>query len=257
MRRCFGILLLAAVVACTETGSIPGAPVIERITAEADVYSATISFHVSGGLEGVRESGVLFGLDNLDEATGVAGETRVEGGEDPSKHDFIIVSLHNLSPATRYYYKVFIGNGRSQVESDVQTFTTRPASPEGPPSAQQDWIEVPDEAFRDVLVALFDKNLDGGIDADEAGTVTEMDVSGRALTNLSGIELFPNLKKLICSENLIPELDISACPVLNYLDCNPMQDESRQTVLKTIWIRLDQPIEYIDKPEKSIIRIRY
>lgn len=69
--------------------------------------------------------------------------------------------------------------------------------------------------------------------------------------------MFPNLEKLLCSGNLLPELDISACPALNYLDCSPMQDENRQTVLKTIWVCLDQPIDYIDKPEKTVIRIRY
>lgn len=248
---------IAVAVACEEKSESPAAPVIESVSAEADIRSATISFHVSGGLKGVRESGVRFGLDELDVAHDKDDrETRVQGGEDPSRHDYIIIELQNLEPATRYYYQVFIGNGRSRVESDIFTFTTRPAGVE-PPVPTPEWLEMDNTALLEALVARYDRNLDGGLDAGEVESLTEIDVTDLGLTDLSGIELFPNLEKLLCSGNLLPELDISACPVLNYLDCSPMQDENRQTVLKTIWVRLDQPIDFIEKPEKTVIRIKY
>lgn len=259
--RHIGALLLAAslvlVPGCEDSGDTPQAPAIESVSAEADSYSATISFHVAGGLSGVRESGVRFGLDHLDEGgDGNGSETRVQGGEDPSRHDYIIIQLQNLEPATRYYYQVFIGNGRSRVESDIYTFTTRQASVD-PPTPTPDWLEMDNAELLAALVARYDRNLDGGLDSEEVEALTDIDVSDLGLTDLSGIELFPNLRKLLCSGNLLTELDISACPVLADLDCNPMQDENRQTTLKTIWIRLDQPIESIDKPEKTVIRIKY
>lgn len=250
------VLPLLAACGCDRDGDAPAPPAIERITAEADVYSATVSFHVSGGLEGVRESGIRFGLDELDADDNPRSETRVQGGEDPSRHDYIIIKLENLQASTRYYYQVFIGNGRSQVRSDILTFTTRAASSTPPPGPNPDWLEVPDPQFLAVLVSRFDRDADGGLDPQEAALVTEMDVSGLGLTDLRGIELFPNLASLNCQDNLLPELDISACPVLSDLDCNPMQDAAHQTVLKTLWIRRNQPIESIDKPEKTVIRIK-
>lgn len=256
--RHIGILLLGTVLAtaCEQKSDSPEPPAIESVSAEADTYSATISFHVSGGLTSVRESGVRFGLDELKDGDSGGNETRVQGGEDPSRHDYIIIELQNLEPATRYYYQVFIGNGRSRIDSDIFTFTTRPES-DNPPTPTPDWLEMDNAELLASLVARYDRNLDGGLDSEEVEAVTEIDVSDLGLKDLTGIELFPNLRKLLCSGNLLPELDISACPVLNYLDCNPMQDENRQTTLKTLWIRLDQPIEYIDKPEKTVIRIKY
>ena len=257
--RHIGILLLGAVLStgCEQQSDSPEPPAIESVSAEADIYSATISFHVSGGLTSVRESGVRFGLDELSASEdGNGQETRVDGSEDPSRHDYIIIQLQNLEPSTRYYYQVFIGNGRSRIESDIFTFTTRQASVD-PPKPTPDWLQMDNEALLDVLVARYDRDLDGGLDNGEVDAITEIDVCDLGLTDLSGIELFPNLQKLLCSGNLLPELDISACPVLNYLDCNPMQDENRQTTLKTIWIRLNQPIEFIDKPEKTVIRIKH
>ena len=252
-----GLLIAACALAtaCEQKSESPEPPAIESVSAEAGVYSATISFHVSGGLKSVRESGVRFGLDELEDDD-PGKETRVQGGEDPSRHDYIIIELQNLEPATRYYYQVFIGNGRSRIDSDIFTFTTRPAS-DNPPTPTPDWLEMDNAELLAALVARYDRNLDGGLDSEEVDAVTEIDVSDLGLTDLAGIELFPNLQKLLCSGNLLPELDISACPVLNYLDCNPMQDENRQTTLKTLWIRLNQPIEYIDKPEKTVIRIKY
>lgn len=256
LRKALPICLLAALLAaCDHEEDAPAAPVIESVTAEADIYSATISFHVSGGLKGVRESGVRFGLDELDVDT--PGKALVKGGEDPSRHDYIIIQILNLQPSTRYYYQVFIGNGRSEVESDILTFTTRAAETVDPPGPTPVFLEVPDPDFLAALVSRYDRNADGGLDENEVNAVTEMDVAGLGLTDISGIELFPNLLKLDCSGNLIPELDISACPVLNWLDCNPMESITHQTVLKTIWVRLNQPIEYIDKPDKAVIRIKY
>lgn len=259
IRRHIGALLVSSSLVltpgCEDSGDAPQAPAIESVSAEADSYSATISFHVSGGLTSVRESGVRFGLDELAD-DGNGSETRVQGGEDPSRHDYIIIQLQNLEPATRYYYQVFIGNGRSRVESDIYTFTTRQASVD-PPTPTPDWLEMDNTALLEALIARYDRNLDGGLDSEEVEPLTDIDVSDLGLTDLSGIELFPNLRKLLCSGNLLTELDISACPVLNYLDCSPMQDEHHQTTLETIWIRLDQPIETIDKPEKTVIRIKY
>lgn len=250
--KCRMIIWFAAlcmVFSCTGGVENPGAPAIDNITADPEVSSATISFHVSGNRDSVSESGILFGEDEMeDNASGV----EVKGVDDPSRHNYIVIRLENLKASTRYYYQVFIGNGRSRISSDILTFTTRASGTRPDP----EWLELPDETFLQALVNRYDSNADGGLNPAEVGAITEIDVCDLGLTNISGIEKFPNLRKLLCSGNLIPELDISACPVLSYLDCNPMQNEARQTVLKTIWIRMDQSIEFIDKPDKTAIRIK-
>lgn len=243
------IAALCLFFSCTASVDNPGAPGIDNIAADAEVFAATISFHVSGDRSSVSESGIMFGEDEMED--NVSG-LEVRGMDDPSRHDYIIIRLENLKASTRYYYQVFIGNGRSRISSDILTFTTRASGTRPDP----EWLELPDETFLQALVNRYDSNADGGLNPAEVGAITEIDVCDLGLTNISGIEKFPNLRKLLCSGNLIPELDISACPVLSYLDCNPMQNEARQTVLKTIWIRMGQPIEFIDKPDKTAIRIK-
>ena len=238
---------------CSGVAYNPGAPEIDNISAEPDVYSATVSFHVSGNLSSVSETGIVFGENEIENAT---SSTEVKGANDPSRHDYIIIQIQNLKASTRYYYQVFIGNGRSRISSDILTFTTREAGSISPGPDPSSWLELPNPLFLAVLVTKYDTNRNGGLDPDEVNAITEIDVSDEGLTDISGIELFPDLRKLICSGNLIEELDISACPVLSYLDCNPMDNFAHQNVLKTLYIRRNQPIEYIDKPDNTVIRIK-
>jgi len=59
--------------------------------------------------------------------------------------------------------------------------------------------KISDEGFKNFLLEQFDANRDGVLDDNEANAVREIVCEGapRAFTSLQGIEIFPNLEKLI------------------------------------------------------------
>ena len=80
----------------------------------------------------------------------------------------------------------------------------------------------PNETFREYISTQFD-NGDGILDTAEREAVTEIKVSGgyngEKITNLKGIEFFPNLLYLDCSENNLSSLDVSYNTELMMLLC--------------------------------------
>jgi Leucine-rich repeat (LRR) protein len=85
---------------------------------------------------------------------------------------------------------------------------------------------ITDSNFEEVLIGL-------GIDTDgKNGKVATtnltnikiLDISNSGITNLSGIESFPDLEKLICKGNSISTINLSSNTALVYLDCsnNPL-----------------------------------
>ena len=77
---------------------------------------------------------------------------------------------------------------------------------------------LPDEAFRKYL-KKFDTNNDGKLAPAERYAVKEIDVASKNISNLFGIQFFPNLRKLVCYSNKLTELDVSKNTVLKRLDC--------------------------------------
>ena len=119
----------------------------------------------------------------------------------------------------------------------------------------------PDAVFRKYVKDNFDKaKTDGYLDPSSEGYVVEgMGVNGLGISNLKGIEFFPNLKNLDCSNNNITHLNLSqntnltkincqnnqlvqlvvtGCTELTSLDCSqnqlPSLDVSNQTKLQTL-----------------------
>lgn len=91
--------------------------------------------------------------------------------------------------------------------------------------------EVADEAWRTYLQDNVDTNESGIISDEEAlavtsiGSPSEKDaqgngISGLGITDLTGIEQFVNLTTLVCSNNKIPALDLSANAQLTGIVCN-------------------------------------
>ena len=60
---------------------------------------------------------------------------------------------------------------------------------------------------------------DGVLTLAERQAVTSLDLSGQGLTSLEGLEAFPNLETLNCSQNKLTELDVSKNPKLISLYC--------------------------------------
>ena len=85
----------------------------------------------------------------------------------------------------------------------------------------------PDETFLN-YVKWFDKDKNGTLSPEERYKVTEINVSGKKITSLKGIEFFPNLKKLYCADNNLTSLDVSQNTALEHLDCDNNQLTSLQ-----------------------------
>jgi len=89
-------------------------------------------------------------------------------------------------------------------ESSIVTLTFTKVS--GVPSL----INIPDPNFELALINLsIDTNLDGVIEASNAVSVTNLDVSSSNIQNLTGIEAFINLDVLNVDNNNLSSLDLS------------------------------------------------
>ena len=97
---------------------------------------------------------------------------------------------------------------------------------------------VPDKTFREYLLKQFDKDGNGVLTPAERYAVTEIDVENKYISNLSGLQFFPNLKVLNCSHNRLTSLDVSKNTVLQELVCRENQltslDVSQNTALQEL-----------------------
>lgn len=105
-----------------------------------------------------------------------------------------------------------------------------------------------DANFKAYCVTNFDKDGDGEISRTEAKDVETISIDytwqTRAVQSLKGIEHFPNLKNLTCSEQLLPTIDISKNYNLQRLDCHDNQiktiDLSKNTKLTFLYCSYNQ-----------------
>lgn len=70
-------------------------------------------------------------------------------------------------------------------------------------------IQFKDRAFKAASVAIADVDGDGEVSPDEALAVKELEISGKGIRDLTGIEAFKNLWKLNASNNNILNVDFS------------------------------------------------
>ncbi len=98
-----------------------------------------------------------------------------------------------------------------------------------------DPAHFPDENFRDRVASYYDRNKDGSLSQAERNRVTAIYFSSCHITDLTGIELFPNLNTLDCSGNQLTSLDLSKNTELTHLNCHNNQltslDVSKNTAL--------------------------
>ena len=97
----------------------------------------------------------------------------------------------------------------------------------------------PDDAFREYLKTTFDKTGDRKLQPAERNAVKEINVSGKNIRDLYGIQFFPNLKKLDCYNNQLTSLDVHENTALEYLDCSENRltslDVSQNAALQTLY----------------------
>lgn len=117
----------------------------------------------------------------------------------------------------------------------------------------------PDANFRK-CVAEYDSDKNGALsDAERAATV-KMDVWGKKIENLQGIEYFTALKSLDCRENQLTSLDLSKNVALEELNCGlnclTSLDLSHNTALKTLGCECNQ-ITALDVSHNAALRDVY
>ena len=77
----------------------------------------------------------------------------------------------------------------------------------------------PDEKFRAYVKDNFDTNKNNFLSEEEIAKVTKIDVNGKDIYNLIGIERFTALTELRCHNNGLTSLDLSKNKKLTYLRC--------------------------------------
>jgi hypothetical protein len=78
----------------------------------------------------------------------------------------------------------------------------------------------PDPDFRRYVAFSFDKDKDNTLNYLEISEATEIFVEGHAIEDMKGLEFFPSLKILSCSNNKLTSLDVSHNPNLQSIYCN-------------------------------------
>lgn len=100
---------------------------------------------------------------------------------------------------------------------------------------------IPDANFEQALIDLgYDvAPINGLIPTANISSVTNLDVSGKSISNLTGIEAFTNLTVLNCSDNVLSSLNVSQNTKLLQLFCNnnqlPILNVSNLIDLNIFW----------------------
>ena len=84
-------------------------------------------------------------------------------------------------------------------------------------------VNIPDDNFIAALLAIngIDENRDGIIQCTEAEAYTgEINVNGKSIDDLTGIEAFTNIAHLDCHDNSLLNLNVTSNTKLTYLDCS-------------------------------------
>ena len=124
----------------------------------------------------------------------------------------------------------------------VFTFLPFSALAAGPEDVAINETNFPDPNFRAYVMAEIGKNSGNSLSESKRNKVKEIDVydgyNGQKITSLKGIEFFPNLEELLCSNNNLTSLDVSKNTALELLWCEGNNltslDVSQNTQLKVL-----------------------
>ena len=118
----------------------------------------------------------------------------------------------------------------------------------------------PDDHFIAYVELRCDKDGDGTLSQAELDGVTELYVDHAKIKDLTGIELFPNLKKLDCKYNNLTRLDVSKNTNLTVLYCESNQltglDLSKNTALTELDCALNQ-LTGLDLSKNTALTVLY
>lgn len=80
-------------------------------------------------------------------------------------------------------------------------------------------VYIPDSIFLEIALYTIDTNKDGKIQVSEAEKVTHLELRGKNINDLTGIEAFVNLDTLLVATNNLTVLDVSKNKKLKFLNC--------------------------------------
>ena len=119
---------------------------------------------------------------------------------------------------------------------------------EGAADVTIDPTNFPDANFR-TYVSTFDTDNDDCLSPAELAAVKSMSLIGKSIGDLTGIEHFTALTKLLCQKNQLTSLDLSKNTALEELDCGDNQltslDVSANTALKQLYC-MNNPLTALD-----------
>ena len=117
-----------------------------------------------------------------------------------------------------------VSTTESSEQSTEEEVETTEVTTEAPTETSAETILIdeehfPDAKFRNVIAEKFDRDEDGKLNDFEILRVTEIFVVDGGIHSLQGIEYFPDLQSLSCTNNPLKTLDLSHNPKLKILYC--------------------------------------
>lgn len=84
-----------------------------------------------------------------------------------------------------------------------------------------EFVSMPDDNFRNLIIANYDADGDGRLSLAEAREIVNLNVASKNIASLEGIRAMANLKTLQCNDNVITgELNLSGLGRLEDLNCS-------------------------------------
>ena len=160
----------------------------------------------------------------------------------------LIESLPDQDSPTelRVYYEG-VGDGNEMTTLQVKAAKAKKWMPKK--NDGSGWVDYPgvpfsvaidednfhDEKFRNWLLGK-DYGADGVLTEEEIGAITTLDVSGLGIEDLSGIQYFTSLTKLVCSNNKIEALWLSANTAITelWIDNNQIWGYMMKTLIRDL-----------------------
>ena len=162
--------------------------------------------------------------------------------------------VNNLPTVTNgviYFYAAESSTGNAMTETQVATAKGKGWTVKWQKKAGDAWSDYPssdaiaidatnfpDENFRSWVSSNCDPNKDGYLTPTELKSIKSMDVSGKSIKKLNGIEYFTALTELWCVNNELTTLDVSKNTALTTLWCERNNlgtlDVQKNTALTTL-----------------------
>jgi Leucine-rich repeat (LRR) protein len=114
--------------------------------------------------------------------------------------------------------------------------------------AQNNTVAIQDPNFEQALIDLnIDNSLNGQVQLDAIDSLTILDVSGKNIVNLNGIQNFTALGTLKVSNNQLSFIDVSDLDSLNFLDAssNNLSDFALNSSIEELKFQHNQ-LEFVD-----------